>query len=504
MGSRTSRLAVPVVLAGLLAGLLLAPSALAAPPPGGLRAAPVVPADVTAGYVVYDRTTRRTVAESAPRARFRSASLVKLLIALDLTQGRTSVSSADRALLDSMLRSSDDDAASTLWVRQGYEQVVVRMVRLIGLADTAPPTDRRYWGYTAVSAADVATVYNYLLDRATPFQRDLIVGNLERATQCAADGFDQSFGIPRAVAGTRAVKQGWSGYGTAPARPCVEGRQDTPPDALSGQAAEEAPQAVADSRPATLAAPALDLSRRALHTSGLVDARRRVVVVLTLSPKTTSFETQSTTITNITRTLHDEAVAATPTTTTTTPTTTTTAPPTTTTAPPTTTTTTAPSTDPIEVYARANAAKLGPATGAAYAVPGGRGRDYRDATVYWSAATGAHAVGGPTLTKYRALGATGSILGFPVIDTTPTPDGRGRYTHFAGSGGSIYLNPARGAAYAVYGAIRERWASLGWERSRLGYPTRDEYAVTGGRRSDFDQGTITWTQRTGAISVAYR
>jgi len=83
----------------------------------------------------------------------------------------------------------------------------------------------------------------------------------------------------------------------------------TPPDATSQQAAEEAPQAMADSRPTALAAPALDLSRRALHTSGLVDARRRVIVVLSLSPKTKSYEAQSSTITDITRTLHDEAVS---------------------------------------------------------------------------------------------------------------------------------------------------------------------------------------------------
>ncbi|GLZ47174.1 lipoprotein [Actinomycetospora sp. NBRC 106375] len=308
-GIRT-RLGLALVLAGLLAGLLT-PAALAAPADtAGLRAAPGVPVDTSAGYLVYDRTTRRIVAQSAATTRFRSASLVKLLIALDYLQGRTSVSTADRALLTSMLRSSDDDAASTLWVRRGYEQVVVRMVRLIGLVNTAPPTDRRYWGYTAISAADVARVYNFLLDRTTAFQRDLIVGNLERSTQCAADGFDQSFGIPRAVTGTRAVKQGWSGYGSAPARPCVEGQVNTPPDGASGQAAQEAPQVVADSRPSTLATPALDLSRRAMHTSGVVDGRRRVIVVLTLSPKTKSYEAESSTVTGITRTLHDEAVAA--------------------------------------------------------------------------------------------------------------------------------------------------------------------------------------------------
>ena len=87
MGIRTSRLALPVVLAGLMAGLLFAPQAGAGPAvgpgAGGLRAAPVVPVDTTAGYLVYDRTARRIVAQSAATTRFRSASLVKLLIALD-------------------------------------------------------------------------------------------------------------------------------------------------------------------------------------------------------------------------------------------------------------------------------------------------------------------------------------------------------------------------------------------------------------------------------------
>ncbi|MCW2746243.1 MAG: repeat protein, partial [Mycobacterium sp.] len=37
------------------------------------------------------------------------------------------------------------------------------------------------------------------------------------------------------------------------------------------------------------------------------------------------------------------------------------------------------------------------------------------------------------------------------------------------------------------------WASLGWETSRLGYPTSDEYGIPGGRRNNFAGGTISWT-----------
>lgn len=471
----------------LISGGVAAPVALAAPP--------AVPGDTTAAYVVYDRTTKKVVEQTREHQKFRSASLVKLLIALDYLYQKGSVASvpaADRTLLESMLRSSDDDAASTLWVRGGYEQVVKRMVGRIGLVDTVPPTDRRYWGYTALSASDVVTVYNFLLDRAPSTYRDLVVGNLELSTQCAADGFNQAFGLPRAVSGTKAVKQGWSGYGAAPTGPkCVEGRDDVPPTPDSAKAPEEAPQVDADTRPATLATPTLDLSSRALHTSGLVDARRRVMVVLTLSPKTKSYDAQAATVTDVTRTLHTTAVG--------TPTTTPAPAPTTTPAPAPTGT----ASPAIDQYAGRNAAALGPATSATYTVPGGTARDYRAGTVYSSTATGAHLVASVPRGKYTALGGPGGVLGFPTTDTAATPDGRGTFTHFAGTGGaSIYVNPARGQAYAVYGSIRARWAQLGWERSSLGYPTSDEYAVSGGRRNSFDRGTITWIARTGAVQVA--
>lgn len=49
------------------------------------------------------------------------------------------------------------------------------------------------------------------------------------------------------------------------------------------------------------------------------------------------------------------------------------------------------------------------------------------------------------------------------------------------------------------GAIRDKWGSLGWENSPLGFPVTDEYAIPGGARSDFQGGCITWTPSTGAV-----
>lgn len=92
-------------------------------------------------------------------------------------------------------------------------------------------------------------------------------------------------------------------------------------------------------------------------------------------------------------------------------------------------------------------------------------------------------------------------MGYPVTDETGTPDGVGRFNHFS-YGASIYWTPGTGA-WSVHGVIRDRWAALGWERGRLGYPVSDEFAINGGRRSNFQGGYITYASATGATEVVY-
>src|SRR5262249_54040183 len=77
------------------------------------------------------------------------------------------------------------------------------------------------------------------------------------------------------------------------------------------------------------------------------------------------------------------------------------------------------------------------------------------------------------------------------------------YIHF--ENGSIYYNPALGsglAASVIYGAIRDKWALLGWERGRLGYPVGDEYipySTNYVRAHGFQHGGVVyWSVATGA------
>jgi len=128
----------------------------------------------------------------------------------------------------------------------------------------------------------------------------------------------------------------------------------------------------------------------------------------------------------------------------------------------------------------------------------GRGtvRDFEGGSIYWSPQTGAFEVHGGIRLKWAQVGGVRSFLGYPTTDETITPDGRGRFNHF--QGGSIYWTPETGAI-EVHGLIREKWASMGWERSRMGYPIKDEKNTPDGRGrvSEFEGGHILWTPESG-------
>ena len=168
--------------------------------------------NTTVGALVVDRQTGGTPLAINPDRQFRSASLVKLLIAIDaLEQG---ADDEDRQRLARMLAVSDDDIASSYWVLGGRPDIVVRTAARMGLTGTAPPEDPGMWGEVLVTPADIVRVYQYVLAMPTA-DRTLIVDALAQAPQYAGDGFDQYFGIPDGLASPWAVKQGWGNNSSA-------------------------------------------------------------------------------------------------------------------------------------------------------------------------------------------------------------------------------------------------------------------------------------------------
>ncbi|MFN2563126.1 MAG: PQQ-dependent sugar dehydrogenase [Jatrophihabitans sp.] len=140
-------------------------------------------------------------------------------------------------------------------------------------------------------------------------------------------------------------------------------------------------------------------------------------------------------------------------------------------------------------------AKSGFPTNDQVAVTGGSGQYFTKARIYWSATYGAHWINGAILTKYLAAGGpTG--YGLPTMDLSATTGG---YYDLFSPGRSIYWSSATGS-HLVYGAILSKYQSLGTVRSCLGYPTTDEYSITNGRRNQFVHGNITYHTDTHVIT----
>jgi hypothetical protein len=97
------------------------------------------------------------------------------------------------------------------------------------------------------------------------------------------------------------------------------------------------------------------------------------------------------------------------------------------------------------------------------------------------------AIYGAIYAKWMTLG--GLKFGIPSTDELPTPDGVGRFNHFNAGAASIYWTPETGAN-AIWGAIHQKWAAMGWERSPLGYPSTDELGTPDGvgRYTHFQHG----------------
>lgn len=120
---------------------------------------------------------------------------------------------------------------------------------------------------------------------------------------------------------------------------------------------------------------------------------------------------------------------------------------------------------------------------------GGCGQHFEKGSMYWAAATGARVVTGAVRTRYAALKAQNSGLGYPTTDTVCGLRGSGCAQHY--QGGSIYYSPRTGAR-VVAGAIRARYLAVGAHNSRWGYPTSDQYGIRGGVAQKFQGAVVTY------------
>ncbi|MEJ2870056.1 serine hydrolase [Actinomycetospora sp. OC33-EN08] len=203
-----------------------APAAPAAPAPTAAAPAPspaqaaVEAADATVtrrgadvGIAVLDRATGALALNDEADDAMNSASLSKLLTAIDLldrgAEGRVTVTAGDRRLVRAALGPSDDPSMNALWTRFGGQAGITRVVERLDLQDTAVPDDPSQWGEVQLSARDMTTVFRHVLEAMGPADRDLVLGAMSAAPTTASDGFDQGFGLLAPDQRGAAAKQGW-------------------------------------------------------------------------------------------------------------------------------------------------------------------------------------------------------------------------------------------------------------------------------------------------------
>ena len=131
---------------------------------------------------------------------------------------------------------------------------------------------------------------------------------------------------------------------------------------------------------------------------------------------------------------------------------------------------------------------------------GGAYQMYQGGAVVWSPKTGAHISVGGIRTVWAGTGFETGFLGYPMTDEVGGLKDGGVYQMY--QGGAVVWSPTTGAFIST-GGIRTAWASTGFENSRLGYPTSNEYSTgNGGVAQNYQGGIINWSS-TGT-SIVYK
>ncbi len=205
--------AVPAPQRGLAAAAVAAAQSAAGRV--GFAAGAADAAPVGATVAVLDRLTSEIAVGDGGATAVLSASLSKLVLAVDVLDRRRTeglaVTDVDVRLLQRALGPSDDAAMSALWSRFDGPGSAPRLSARIGLQGTASPRDPSQWGEMVVTASDLLRVWQHLLDAVPAADRDFLIGAMAGAPARATDGFDQAFGLlaPGLPSEVGAAKQGW-------------------------------------------------------------------------------------------------------------------------------------------------------------------------------------------------------------------------------------------------------------------------------------------------------
>ncbi len=148
------------------------------------------------------------------------------------------------------------------------------------------------------------------------------------------------------------------------------------------------------------------------------------------------------------------------------------------------------------------------------ALGAGAVQDFERADIYWSPSTGAHLLREDILAGYlnargplAQVGDEGQPLGFPLTNTTPSNNLKGREAVFSGG---VILSSNDTPPSILAGAVLATYNRLGATGSLLGFPTSSERNLGGGVRvASFEGGQIyrlkgsTTAVLTGPLTAVY-
>lgn len=131
---------------------------------------------------------------------------------------------------------------------------------------------------------------------------------------------------------------------------------------------------------------------------------------------------------------------------------------------------------------------------------GGAAQDYASGKIFYSPATGAHAVTGAILSKYESLGGPTGDLGFPVGVETEGGVPNSRVSAFSAPDKPVIFWTPDNGAIVVRGAINAAWDKLGGATGALGVPTGEESVQGDTVTQNFSGGELSWNSASKEFS----
>ncbi|MFM1726485.1 N-acetylmuramoyl-L-alanine amidase [Rhodococcus sp. PAM 2766] len=103
----------------------------------------------------------------------------------------------------------------------------------------------------------------------------------------------------------------------------------------------------------------------------------------------------------------------------------------------------------------------------------------------------------PIARQWLAMGGNRSMVGDAITGLLTTATGQ-VYAFF--QNGGIFSSPL-GGVVTMIGKIFEQWTAAGGVMGDIGLPISDEYSVDGGKRSDFERGSMIFDEATGQVTT---